>query len=300
MRGAATDLNGCITAMVTPFNKELEVDYEGLRQSVRFQASNSVSGIAPLGTTGESPTINDSERGRIISAVVEEAEGKLPVIVGTGTNSTEKTIRYSREAESLGADAVLVVTPYYNKPSQEGIYRHFKAVSESISIPLIVYNIHGRTGVNIETSTLLRMSSLENIKGVKEASGNILQMMEVIERLPEDFRVLSGDDNMTLPLMALGGAGVISVVSNLLPKRVSEMVRYALKGDFEAARRIHFELLPIFRGAFLETNPAPIKAAMFLSGMPSGNVRMPLCEISEANAKRLEEILQSYGELKSK
>ncbi len=292
------DLKGCITAMVTPFGRNLEVDYDGLRQNVGFQIDNGISGLAPLGTTGESPTISDSERSSVVSAVVEEARGRVPVIVGTGSNSTEKTIKYSKEAEHLGADAVLLVTPYYNKPTQEGIYRHFKAVSESIGIPIIAYNIHGRTGVNIETHTLLRMSSLENIIGVKEASGSILQMMEVIERLPEGFAVLSGDDNMTLPLMVLGGHGVISVVSNLLPRRVSEMISYAMKGDFENARRLHFELLPMFRSAFLETNPVPIKAAMSLSGMPSGDVRLPLCEMNDVNSKKLIETLKLYKELK--
>jgi 4-hydroxy-tetrahydrodipicolinate synthase len=289
---------GCITAMVTPFDKSMEVDYQELRQNVRFQIDNGVSGLVPLGTTGESPTIRDEERERIISAVIEESNGRVPVIVGTGTNSTEKTIKHTRHAKDLGADAVLIVSPYYNKPTQEGLYQHFKAVNDAVDIPVIIYNIQGRTGINIETSTLLRISALTNIAGVKEASGSIAQMMDVLAQLPENFVVLSGDDNMTLPLMALGGKGVISVVSNLMPRMVSDMVGFASRGDLESARRLHYKLMPIFKGIFIETNPIPIKTAMNLASMQVGGLRLPLCAMLPQNVDRLRNILRGYEVLK--
>ena len=289
---------GCLTAMVTPFDENLEVDYDGLRQNVRFQIENDISGLVPLGTTGESPTIHEDEREQIISAVIDEANGKVPIIIGTGTNSTEKTIQHTRQAKDLGADAALIVSPYYNKPTQEGLYWHFKAVNDAVDMPIIVYNIQGRTGVNIETPTLLRISELENVAGVKEASGSISQMMDVISQLPKDFIVLSGDDNMTLPLIALGGRGVISVVSNLFPRMVSDMVGFALNRELDKARDLHYILMPIFKGAFIETNPIPIKAAMTLAGMPAGKCRLPLCDMSQQNLGKLKDVLNKYQEIK--
>lgn len=290
-------LSGCITALITPFDEEMEVDYDGLKRNVEFQINNGVSGLVPLGTTGEAPTISEEERREIISTVVKQVNGRVPVIVGTGTNSTKHTVEQTVEAQELGADAALIVTPYYNKPTQEGIYRHFKAVSEKSSLPIVVYNIAGRTGVNIETQTLKRISELNNVIGVKEASGNVGQMMEVINELPNSFIVLSGDDNLTLPLVSLGGKGVISVVSNLLPKRVSRMVELALSERIAEAREIHYQLLPIFRTAFIETNPIPIKTAMNLVGMPAGKCRLPLCEMSEANKEKLKKVLSQYEEI---
>lgn len=284
-------IEGAITAMVTPFTPSGELDLDGLKRNVRFQVESGISGLVPLGTTGESPTISDAEREAVIKTVVAAAGGKVSVIVGTGTNSTEHSIELSRQAEELGADAVLVVSPYYNKPTQEGLYRHFKAIAESIGIPVVVYNIQGRTGVNIETSTLARLAQVPNIIAVKEASGNLAQMMDVLEQLPKTFSVVSGDDNLTLPLMALGGRGVISVVSNLLPKQVSDLCAAASRGDFSTARKIHFELLPIFKAAFIETNPIPIKAAMGIAGLPSGPVRLPLCEMQPANLEKLKAVL---------
>ncbi len=288
-------IEGAITAMVTPFTESGELDVEGLSRNANFQIENSISGLVPLGTTGESPTISDDERETVIKTVVTAAAGRVPVIVGTGTNSTAHSIELSRQAEELGADAVLVVSPYYNKPTQEGLYRHFKAIAESIKIPVVVYNIQGRTAVNIETATLARMAQVPNIISVKEASGNLAQMMDVLEQLPKNFSVVSGDDNLTLPLMALGGRGVISVVSNLIPRKVSDMCAAGLKGDFAAARRLHFEMLPIFKAAFLETNPIPIKAAMNMAGMPAGPVRLPLCEMQPANLEKLKAVVQKMG-----
>jgi 4-hydroxy-tetrahydrodipicolinate synthase len=290
-------INGCITAMVTPFDRKLQVDYRGLEANVGFQVANGVSGLATLGTTGEAPTITDSERTRIIETVVGKTAGRVPVIVGVGTNSTEKTIRYSKEAEELGGDAILVVGPYYNKPSQEGIYRHFEAISNAVDLPIIVYNIASRTAMNIETPTLARIARLGTVIGVKEASGNLNQVMDVISQLPNDFIVISGDDNLTLPVVAMGGKGVISVVSNLFPKMVSEMVRCAISGDSKGAKELHYKLMPIFKGAFLEANPVPIKTAMCMAGMPAGGVRLPLCEMLPQNLDKLNGILSNYLEL---
>ena len=296
--GKQVRIEGAITAMVTPFAESGGLDIEGLKRNVKFQIDNGISGLVPLGTTGESPTISDEERETVIKTVVAAAAGKVPVIVGTGTNSTEHSIELSKQAEELGADAVLIVSPYYNKPTQEGLYRHFKAIADSIKIPVVVYNIQGRTGVNIETATLARMAQVPNIIAVKEASGNLAQMMDVLEQLPKTFSVVSGDDNMTLPLMALGGRGVISVVSSLIPRKVSDMCAAASKGDVATARRLHFEMLPLFKAAFIETNPIPIKAAMSMAGLPAGPVRMPLCEMQPANVDKLKSALHKMGILK--
>ncbi|MBI2550412.1 4-hydroxy-tetrahydrodipicolinate synthase [Candidatus Woesearchaeota archaeon] len=293
-------IEGAMTAMVTPFTEDGKLDVEGLRKNVEFQIANGISGLIPCGTTGESPTLSHDEHDLVIEETVKAARGRVLVIAGTGSNSTQEALRLSKHAEEAGADAVLVVSPYYNKPTQEGLYRHFKAIAESISIPVVVYNIQGRTGVNIETATLARMAqSCSNIIAVKEASGNVAQMMDVLEQLPKTFSVVSGDDNMTMPLMALGGRGVISVVSNLIPKKVSDMCAAALKGDFAAARKLHFEMLPLFKAAFIETNPIPIKAAMSLAGLPSGPVRMPLCEMQPTNLDKLKAALQKMGVLKA-
>ena len=284
---------GAITAMITPLAKNEQVDYEGLIENTHYQIQNGISGLVPLGTTGESPTIHDDEREKIIKTVIETANGRVPVIVGTGTNSTEKTIAYTKQAKTLGADAALVVSPYYNKPTQEGLYRHFTQIAETCNIPIIVYNIQGRTGVNIETTTLKRIAQHENIVAVKEASGNISQMMDVIHEVPE-ITVLSGDDNLTLPLMSFGGKGVISVVSNLLPRQVSDLTKYCLEGDFESAAQVHFELLALFKAAFIETNPIPIKAAMNLKGLKAGPCRMPLVNLTPQNEEKLRKALETY------
>jgi 4-hydroxy-tetrahydrodipicolinate synthase len=265
---------------------------------VEFQIANGVSGLVQLGTTGEAPTITDSERTRIIETVVRKAAGRVPVMVGVGTNSTEKTIKYSKEVKELGGDAILVVSPYYNKPTQEGLYRHFEAISNAVDLPIIVYNIAGRTAVNIETPTLGRIAKLRNVVGVKEASGSIIQVMDVISQLPKSFAVVSGDDGLTLPVIAMGGQGVISVVSNLFPRMVSDMVRLAISGDYEGAKALNYRLLPMFKGAFIETSPVPIKTAMNMAGMPAGGVRLPLCEMLPHNLERLKGILSNYTELK--
>jgi 4-hydroxy-tetrahydrodipicolinate synthase len=284
-------LEGCFTAMVTPFRQDKSLDLEGLRNNVRFQIENGVSGLVPLGTTGESPTVTEEERVAVIKTVVDEVNGKVPVIVGTGSNSTEKTIKETRQAKELGADAALIVSPYYNKPSQEGLYHHFESVAEAVDIPIVVYNIKGRTGVNIETKTLKRIAEFRNITAVKEASGDINQMQDVLRSIP-DFTVLSGDDGMTYNLMALGGKGVISVVSNLMPAKVSELCELMLDGNSEAGEKLHKELMPIFEGAFVETNPVPIKVAMNLKGLAAGPVRQPLWDLMPESKEKLVHVLK--------
>lgn len=289
-------VQGVYTAIVTPFDAQGQLDEEGLRHNIRFQIENGIDGIVALGTTGECPTLSSQEKERIILITVEEAKGKSTVMVGTGSYSTQQTIENTRLAEALGAEMALVVSPYYNKPTQEGLYRHFKAVSEATSLPLILYNIQGRTGLNIATDNLKRIAELPNIIGIKEASGNISQISDVIELVANqrpDFCVMSGDDGLTLPLMALGGLGVISVVSNLVPKQVKALVSACQQGDYTKARKLHCQLMPLFRGAFIETNPIPVKAAMSHYGMAAGSCRLPLCELTAESAHKLKGILQT-------
>jgi 4-hydroxy-tetrahydrodipicolinate synthase len=287
---------GVTTAMVTPFLADGSVDFEGLRKNTEHQIKNGISGLLPLGTTGETPTLTEDEKEQVVRNVVEVANGferKIPVLVGVGTNSTKKTIKNSVLAQEWGADALLVVTPYYNKPTQEGLINHFHAVCDSNDLPIIVYNIKGRTGTNIETDTLKRIVEKENIIGVKEASGDINQMMDVLEKIPE-IAVYSGDDGITFPLICLGGQGVISVVSNLLPGLVVKLVSESLAGNLIQARQLHFNLLPIFKAAFIESNPGPIKFAMSQLGLAAGSVRLPLVEIKESSKEIIDSVLEAY------
>ncbi len=283
---------GAITAVVTPFMENGDLDGQSLKDLVRFQVENKIDGIVPCGTTGESPTLSREEHQKVIDTVIDSANGKVPVIAGTGSNSTKEAIDMTKKAADSGADASLQICPYYNKPTQEGLFRHFSAIADAVDIPIIIYNIQGRTGINMETATLARLAKEHsNIAGVKEASGNISQMMEVINTLPKNFTVLSGDDNLALPLMALGGKGVISVASNIIPNQMHNLTEFALNGNFEEAKRLHYELLPLFKGIFLETNPIPIKAALSMKGMIKESYRLPLCEMKEENKERLKEVL---------
>ncbi len=286
------DVKGAITAMVTPFNKDGSVDVDGLIQNTQFQIENGIAGLVPLGTTGESPTIRDDERAVIIRTVVETANRRVPVIVGTGTNSTRSTIEHTEQAKQLGADAVLIVNPYYNKPTQEGLYRHVRAVASRVDIPIVLYNIQGRTGVNIETATMQRFKEFKTVVGVKEASGNLEQMKSVIQTMGPDFSVVSGDDNMTLSLLREGGRGVISVVSNLLPRQVADMCNFALDSNWKEAENIDRYLQPLYKAAFIETNPIPIKAAMNLAAHPAGPLRLPMCELSAEHEQELARVLK--------
>lgn len=284
---------GAITAIVTPFTEKGELDEESLRKLVEFQIKNKIDGIVPCGTTGESPTLADDEHKKVIEIVIDAVKGKVPVIAGAGSNSTRHAIEMTRAAADLGADASLHVSPYYNKPTQEGLYKHFHEIAKTVDIPIIIYNIQGRTAVNIETSTLARLAKEHsNIVGVKEASGNIAQMMDVISALPKNFSVLSGDDNLTLPLMALGGKGIISVASNIIPREMHDLTEYALNGDFKKAGELHYKFLPLFKGIFIETNPIPIKAALAMKGMIKEVYRLPMCEMKTENKEKLMEILK--------
>jgi 4-hydroxy-tetrahydrodipicolinate synthase len=289
---------GSIVALVTPF-KNGKLDEVKLRELVGVHLQHGTDGIVPCGTTGESPGLSHDEHRRVMDIVIEAAGGRLPVIAGTGSYSTADAIELTRYAERAGANAALVVNPYYNKPTQEGLYRHFRAVAEAVTIPIFVYNIQSRTAVNVETDTLARLSrDCRNIVGVKEASGSLDQMSQVIAACGPDFTVLSGDDNVTLPLMAIGGKGVISVIANIVPRETSEMTHAALDGDWKRARELHYKLFPLARAAFIETNPIPIKEAMAMAGMIEPEFRLPMCRMSDANRERLRAVLRPYGLVK--
>jgi 4-hydroxy-tetrahydrodipicolinate synthase len=283
---------GVFTAIITPFKRDGSVDEESMKKLIDFNIDNGVNGIVPCGTTGESPTLSHDEHDRVIEATVEHVNGRVTVIAGTGSNSTAEAIRLTKHAERAGADACLLVNPYYNKPTQEGLYRHFKAIADSVKIPCVVYNIKGRTGVNVETSTLMRIvADCKNVVAVKEASGDINQIKDVIAQRPEGFSVLSGDDNITLDLIKAGGNGVISVASNLVPDRMSAMVTAALNGKFKEASELNEELAPLFEAEFIETNPIPIKAALAMKGMCEEVYRLPMCELLPENREKLKKIL---------
>ena len=289
---------GSWVAMVTPF-RDNAIDEAKVRELVEFHVKSSTDGLIPCGTTGESPTLSHDEHRRLIDLVIEAAAGRIPVVAGTGSNSTAEAIGLTKFAERAGARGALVVNPYYNKPTQEGLYRHFRAVAESVALPILVYNIQGRTAVNVETDTLARLArDCRNIVGVKEASGSLDQMSQVIQACGPDFSVLSGDDNITLPLLAIGGRGVVSVIANIMPRETAEMVHAALDGDFKRARDLHHRLFPLARAVFIETNPIPIKEAMAMAGMIGPEMRLPMCPMSDANRARLRNVIASYGLVK--
>ncbi len=285
---------GVYTAIVTPFDKDGSLDIKGLEGLIEFQIENNISGIVPVGTTGESPTLTVKEHIKIVEHTCRTVNGRVKVIAGTGSNNTDEAIELSGLAKASGADATLQVAPYYNKPTQEGIFRHYKKIAEEVDLPLIVYNIPARTGRNIETETMVRLAGLPNIVAVKEASGSISQIMEVIEKTPDDFAVLSGDDAVTLPLMAAGGTGLISVASNLYPGLMVDLVEFGLKGDFEGMRKLNKKLMPMFRMMGIEQNPLPIKAALAIKGYIDEIYRLPLCELRPENKKTLIDFLKEF------
>lgn len=289
---------GAYTALVTPFDRQGNLDEEGLRRLVRFQIEEGIDGLVPVGTTGECATLSYEEHERVIEIVVEEARGKVPVIAGTGSNSTREALMLTQFAKEAKADAALLVVPYYNRPTQEGMYRHFKELAERVDLPQILYNIPSRTGVNLLPQTVARLAEVRNIVGIKEAS-TVDQVSEIIELTRgKDFVVFSGNDNQTLPILALGGVGVISVASNVAPKLVAEMVHAFRRGDLEMARELHYRLSPLFKALFLETNPAPVKAALEMMGLPAGAPRLPLVEVSQQTRETLRKVLISLGLLK--
>jgi len=285
---------GAMVALVTPFKKG-KIDEKKLGELVEFHIKNGTSGIVPCGTTGESATLSYKEHDRVIEIVIEAANKKIQVIAGTGSNSTAEALMLTKHAKKAGAEASLQVSPYYNKPTQEGLYQHFKAIAEGVDLPMIVYNIASRTGVNIEPETMARISKVKNIVGVKESSGNLEQMARIRYLCGDKFDLISGDDGLTLPVLAIGGSGVISVVSNIAPGDVSSMVAKFKKGDIEGARKLHYKLFPLIKAVFIETNPIPIKTAMSLMGMIDQELRLPLCSMSEENLEKLKKALKDYG-----
>jgi 4-hydroxy-tetrahydrodipicolinate synthase len=288
--------SGTFTALVTPFRND-EVDVEALEGMVEFQIQHGVSGLVPCGTTGETPAMSEEEDRVVVETVVRVADGRVPVVAGTGSNSTDMAIKYTRMAREAGADGSLQVAPYYNKPTQEGLYRHFAAIAESTDLPLILYNIPGRTSVTISAETMARLAEIPNIVGVKDSTLSMNMISDVISLCGEEFDVLSGDDPMTLPLIALGGVGVISVASNVAPGAVSDMVSALLSGDFERGRELHYELLPLFRALFVETNPIPVKTAASLLGLCSDEMRLPLIPMSGENLRYLQKTMDRSAHL---
>ncbi len=287
--------SGCITALITPF-KNGALDIEGLRANIKFQLSAGVSGVLVCGSTGEAPNLLEEEWQEVVRVAVAEAGGKTKVLAGAGTNSTEKSIKQVKKAEELGVDGVLIVAPYYNKPTQEGLYRHFRACAEATKLPVIIYNIPPRSVVNVLPVTVERLAKdCSNIMAVKEASGSIDQASEIVLRCGEKVVVLSGDDSLTLPILAVGGKGVISVVSNIVPGDVEQMVQDYLAGRVDEARQKHWKLFPLVKALFVETNPIPVKAAMNMLGMAAGEMRLPLCALSKENEPLLRRALAEYG-----
>jgi len=290
---------GCGTALVTPFQRDLSLDEATLRRLVRRQVEAGVNFLIPCGTTGESPTLNRAEHLRVVQIALEEARGKVPVLAGAGGYNTSEVIELARELERMGVDGILSVTPYYNKPTQEGLYQHYKAIASAIRLPIVVYSVQGRTGVNIEPATMARLAAIENIVGVKEASGSIAQVATILNQVPTTFTVLSGDDSVTIPVMALGGRGIVSVVSNQIPGEMTQLAQACLGGDFETARRIQARYLPLMNINFVESNPIPVKAAMGLMGLLDPVYRLPMTPPSPANLARIATVLEAAGLLRS-
>jgi len=289
---------GSIVAIVTPF-KDGKVDEKKLRELIEFQIKNGSSGIVPCGTTGESATLSFEEHDRVIEITIEQAKKRVPVIAGTGSNSTEEAIMLTRHAAKAGADASLQVSPYYNRPTQRGLFEHFRAVANAVNIPIILYNIASRTGVNIEPDTIAKLfRECKNIVGVKEASGSLDQMSRIKELCGAGFDLISGDDSLTLPILSIGGTGIISVVANVAPRDVANLVEEFQKGNLKKAQELHFKLLPLIKAMFIETNPIPVKTAMGLLGMCQPDLRLPMCEMLPENLEKLKKALREYGLLK--
>jgi 4-hydroxy-tetrahydrodipicolinate synthase len=289
------DLSGSLVALVTPFTSDNRVDETRLKELVEFHIAHGTSGIVPCGTTGESATLSHEEHERVIQVVVDSARKRIKVIAGTGSNNTAEAIRLTKHAQKMGADAALLIAPYYNKPTQEGLFQHYRAIAEAVDLPLVPYNIQSRTAVNMEAETVARLTAFKNIVAIKEASGNLEQMSRVVQLTGGKIALLSGDDALTLPMIAVGGRGVISVVANIAPRDTADMVAKALAGDYEGARVLHYKLLSLVRSMFYETNPAPVKAAMALMGMCGGDVRLPLVPLLSATLEKVKAEVKAYG-----
>jgi len=285
---------GAMVAIVTPF-KNNEIDEEAFRELIEFQIDNGTDAIVPCGTTGESATLSHEEHDRVIEITIDAVKKRVPVIAGTGSNNTAEALRLTKHAYEAGADGVLLVCPYYNRPTQEGLYQHFKTIAQEVPIPIILYNIQSRTGVNLLPETVARLSKIKNIVGIKEASGSIKQMSDVINLCGPEFAVLSGDDIFTLPLLSIGGSGIISVVSNIAPADMAAMVDAFWAQDFEKAKQLHYKMSPLIDALFLEVNPVPVKAALALMGKIKLEYRLPLCNMSEGNFAKLKNVMKQYG-----
>lgn len=291
--------SGAFVAIVTPF-KEGKVDEEKFRELIEFQISNGTHGIVPCGTTGESATLTYEEHKRLIKIAVEQVKGRVPVIAGAGSNNTLESLELIEFAKSVKADAALVITPYYNKPTQEGLYLHYKYLAESTKFPIVMYNVPGRTGVDLMPETVERLSKIPNIVGIKEATGSIQRTCEIIEKIErEDFCVLSGEDSIVYPMICVGAKGVISVVSNVAPRDMAMLVESALKGDYKTAKELHYKLQPLAKAMFIETNPIPVKTALSMMGMINEELRLPLCKMSDTNKEKLRKVLLDYGLIRS-
>ncbi len=284
---------GSMVALVTPF-KNGKIDEKALGELVEFHIKNGTTALVPCGTTGESATLNYEEHDKVIELTIEFAKGRIPVIAGTGSNSTEEAIALTKHALRAGAKASLQVSPYYNRPTQKGLYLHFKAIAEAVDIPIILYNIASRTGVNIEPETFVKLAEVKNIIGVKEASGSLEQMSRIRKLVPKDFLLISGDDALTLPVMSIGGVGIISVVANIIPRDVADMCRAFEKGDMKKAEELHYKMLDLIKAMFVETNPIPVKTAMALMKMIDPEIRLPLCEMMPENKEKLVKALKDY------
>ena len=289
------DLKGCGTALVTPFQSDTQLDLEAYRKLIRWQLDSGIHFLVPSGTTGESVTLNEEEYREVIRTCVETAAGAVPVVAGAGTNNTAQAIHLATIAQQEGADALLAVTPYYNKPTQEGLVLHFSKIAESISLPVVLYNVPGRTIINITAETALRLAQVDNIIAVKEASGDLGQVMQILNRRPSDFLVLSGDDSLTLPIMAMGGEGIISVASNLIPAEMSKMVDLALDGKWEEARKFHYRYLDLMELNFIESSPIPVKYALSRMGKLEETYRLPLCPLSDTSKKVMDQELDNLN-----
>jgi len=289
------DLKGCYVAIVTPFNGHGEVDEAGLRSNIEFLIESGVSGIVPCGTTGESATLSWEEHLRVVDIALDQVRSRITVIAGAGSNNTTESIKAALYAEKKGADAILCITPYYNKPTQEGLYQHFRKIASETGIPIVMYNVPGRTGVNMKPQTVERLCECRNIIAVKEASGDVLQVSEINRRCGDRITILSGDDALTLPILACGGKGVISVVGNIVPGKMIAMISAFTRGDNTAALALHRELLPVSNAMFIETNPIPVKTAMNAMGMSAGSLRLPMVPMGEANKSALLAVLKSNG-----
>ncbi len=286
---------GSMVAIVTPFDSQGRFDEEKYRQLIDFQIENGTDVIVPCGTTGESATLNFEEHDQVIRVCIDQVKKRVPVIAGTGANSTSEAIELSQNAREMGADGLLLVCPYYNRPSQEGLYRHFKAIAEAVKLPQVLYNVPGRTGVDMTADTTVRLAEIDNIVAIKEASGSLTQVSEILARAGEKIDVLSGDDFLTLPMMVCGAKGVISVSANAIPGRVKNMVQDALEGRWEEARRQHLELLEFHTAMFIESSPVPVKTTLWLMGMMEDNIRLPLAPLKPENLEKLKGILKKYG-----